>query len=277
MSDYSNGSKDYGTTVYPVHANGTSGLLKRVEPLLTPDLFKSRHMKGIFERLPKSFQMSNEEIKDQINLAINELEIEINVPVFAEQFREKHPYDATLYKSFIHIVAQKGPIISIEDFTITSANRINIFRIPPTWVETAQFHQRQINVVPLLAAYGINQIAGSVASGGIAFLTSLGGLGNVPSYWEIVYTAGMCRDVGTVPVTINQIIGTIAAINTLSPLALANPNTSVSLGQDGISQATSGPGANIYATRMAELQLQRANLMKQLKKVFSQKYLMSSI
>jgi len=277
MSDYSNGSKDYETAIYPVHANGTSGLLKRVEPLVTPTLLKSRHLKGILEKMPKQFQMSDEELKDQINLAVNELEIELGTPIFAEQFREKHPYDANLYQSFIHIVAQKGPIISIEDFTIASANRVNIFRIPPTWVETAQFHQRQINVIPLLAAYGLNQVAGSVASGGIAFLTSLGGLSHVPSYWEIVYTAGMSKDVGSVPVTVNQVIGAIAAINILGPLALHNPNNSISLGQDGISQSSSGAGVQIYANRIQELQLQRATLIKQIKKVFGQKYFLQNI
>lgn len=277
MSDYSNGSKNFGTTIYPVHANGTSGLLKRVEPLLTPKLLKSRHMKGIFEKMPKAFQMDDTELKDQINLAVNELELELGIPIFAEQFREKHPFDANLYKHFIHIVAQKGPIISIEDLSVVTANLQNIFRLPPDWIETAQFHQRQVNVVPLLAAYGVNQVTGSVASGGIAFLTTLGGLGHVPSYWQITYTAGMCKDAGTVPMVVNQLIGAISTINILSPLALSNPNNSISLSQDSIGQSSSGPGVQIYANRIAELKEQRANLIQQLKKAFGMKYFLQNI
>jgi hypothetical protein len=276
VSDYSK-TKEYGTTIYPVHANGTSGLLKRVEPLITPKLLKSRHLKGIYEKLPKSFQMDNDELKDQINLAVNELELALGVPVFAEQFREKHPFDPNLYRYFIHVVTQKGPIVSIEDLSIVTANRANIFRLPPDWIETAQFHRRQVNVIPLLAAYGVNQVAGSVASGGIAFLTTMGGLGHVPSYWEIVYTAGMCKDVGTVPVVVNQAIAVIAAMNVLSPAALSNPNNSVSLSQDGIGQSSSSAGVQIFTTRMAELQQKKDLLIDQLKKVFSQKYFVQNI
>jgi hypothetical protein len=277
MSDYTKGTKGFDTTIYPVHANGTSGLLKRVEPLLTPAKLKSRYLKGIIERLPAGVTFSDEELKDRINLATNELELLLGVPVFAEQFREKPAFDYNLYKSFIHIRAQQGPIITIEDLAIVSANKQNIFRIPADWVETANFHERLINVIPLLAAYGVNTIEGAVGNAGIAFLTVLGGLGWVPAYWQITYTAGVCASAGQVPIPVNELIGCIATINLLSTVAPNNANTSVSLSQDGIGQSSSNPGPQIFVQRIQELEAKKQALIGQLKRVFSRKVFLSNI
>lgn len=276
MSDYTR-TKAIATNAYPVLANGTSGLLSRVEPLLTPTKLKSRFLKGILERLPAGVTFSNEELKDRINLAINELEVELKAPVFAEQFVERHPFDWSLYKSYIHIRASNGPIISIEDLAIVSANRENIFRLPAEWIDTGQFHQRLINVVPLLAAYGVNTVSGAVGNAGIAFLTTLDGLNWVPSYWQITVTAGLSKDAGQVPIVVNNLIGVYAALDILSSIAPNNANTSVSLAQDGISQASSTPGPMIYQTRIAELQARKATLLGQLRRLFSQKYYLSNI
>lgn len=276
MADYTR-SKSIATNAYPVMANGTSGLLKRVEALITPDQLKSRFLKGIFSRLPKDFQYSNEELKDQINLAVNDLELELKTPIFAEQFKERLPFDYNLYKSYIHLRTNAGPILSIEDLAIVSANGENIFRLPSEWIDTGNFHQRLIHVIPLLAAYGTNTIAGSIGNGGVAFLATMSGWNWVPSYWQVIITAGLCKDAGQVPVVVNTLIGIQTAMNILSPLALANPDNSVSIGQDGISQSRSGQGVQIYATRMNDLEKKKMVMLGQLKRIFGQKYFLSNI
>jgi hypothetical protein len=276
MADYTQ-SKSIATNAYPVQANDTSGLLTRVEPLLTPAKLKSRYLKGILDKLPPGVSYSNEELKDQINLAINEIEIDLKVPVFAEQFKERLPFHYNDYKAYIHLRTNAGPIISIEELAIVSANMANIFRIPAEWIDTANFHQRLINVVPLLAAYGINSVSGAVGNGGIAFLTSISNLLWVPAYWQVTFTAGLCKDAGQVPIVVNNLIGIYAALNILSSIAPNNPNTSVSISQDGIGQSSSGPGVQIFQTRRAELEQKKHEILKQLQRLFGQKMFVTTI
>jgi hypothetical protein len=275
-NDYKD-SKDISTNGYPVHANGTSGLLSRVEPLLNPAKLRSRYLKGILERAPKNFTFTDDELKDRINMAVNELELELKCPVFAENFKDKLPFDERLYQSFIHLRPETKPLLSIERLAIVSSNGDNLFQIPSLWIETANFHQGLINVIPLLGAFGTNRVSGSVATGGIVFLSVTRGLGWLPAYWEVQYTAGLCKNAGNVPIVVNNLIGVIAAMDILSVLALANPNTSVSLGQDGISQSSTNPGVNIYVTRLSELEKKKATLLGQLKRVFGNKMFLSNI
>ena len=65
MSSYDN-SKRFGTKVYPVEALQTSNLLRRCEPLITPELLKSRYLKTI-----DTSTYSQDELKQEIELAIN--------------------------------------------------------------------------------------------------------------------------------------------------------------------------------------------------------------
>jgi hypothetical protein len=263
---------------YPVHANQASGLLKRTEPLITPKQLKSRFLKGIFEKLPLEARYSDTELKDQINLAVNELEAELKVPIFAERFTERVPYDFTLYKSYIHIRTNHGPIRSVENFRIVSSDRTSIFTIPAQWVDTGQFHNRQISVIPLLASYTASAaISATGTSIGAAFLVLVTNSAWVPAYWEIDYVAGLCGDKGQVPIVVNQLIGAIASINILSNLASLNQYNSVSIGQDGISQSHSGLGPQIYATRIQDLTLKKQELLKQLQRMFQQKIYVGTI
>lgn len=276
MADYSS-TKPILTNSYPVQANGTSGLLSRVEPLITPAKLKSRFLKGILEKFP-SISFTNDELKDRINLAINELELELKAPVFAEQFSERIPFDYNLYTHYIHVRTSNGPIMSIEDFSIISSDNQNLFRIPSQWIDMGNAHQRQINVIPLLGAYGATSVQGAVAPGGIAFLLIIKRQTDfVPAYWTIKFTAGLCKDAGQVPVAINNLIGIYAAMDILSNIAPNNSTNSVSLGQDGISQSQSGPGVQIFQTRLAELEKRKMTLLGQLKRIFAQKMFLTNI
>lgn len=271
--------KKISTLSYPVQAKEANPLLKQVEPLITPKLLKSRFLKGIFDRLPPSFQYTDEELKDMINVALNDIELELKAPILATKFSERHPFDFALYKSWIHIRTKNGPIVSVDSLRIESADRQNLFLIPSEWVDMGQAHQRQINVIPLLGATGIGgEVSGVVAPGGVAYLFALERhLTFLPSYWTIDITAGFCPDYGQVPVSLNNLIGVQAAIDILSPLALANPDTSVSLSQDGIGQSKGSLGPRIYELRIRELEERKQRLLGQLKRVMSQKYFITNI
>ena len=275
--DFSGGQKISGTAVYPVHADQTSGLLTRCEPLLGVDKFKRLFLKGIPLKFRNGDQITDEDLQDHLSWAMNETELLIGCPLTREAFRHKVPFDYALYKAYIHIVAEKGPIVSLEELAIVSADNNNIFTIPPTWVETTNFAKRLINVVPLLAAYGVNQVGGAVGNAGIAFLTVMDGLNWVPAYWQIKYTAGLSNTEGQLPIPVNELIGCLAAIKVLSMVASTNIFNSQSQSQDGISQSSSGPGPNIYNKRIQDLEDRKAELTKKLKSIFSSNFVFGNI
>lgn len=276
MADFSQ-TKNYGTAAYPVHANGTSGLFTRSEPTLTPELLVSRFLKGIPLKFRNGDVFTAEELKDQIHLAQNEAEMLLGLTLTREPFKQKVPFDYALYKAFIHIRSEKGPILSIEHLAIVSADGNNIFEIPPTWIETSNFSKRLINVIPLLAAYGVNQVSGAVGNAGIAFLSVMDGLNWVPAYWQINYTAGLSMKEGQVPVPVNELIGIITAINVLSMVAATYIYTSQAQSQDGISQSSSGPGPRIYLVRIEELNRRRDEIVRKMKAMFSTRYFIDNI
>lgn len=271
------GSKRDGTAAYPVHAQQTSGLLTRCEPLLNAEKFRRLFLWGVNMTMPNGDTFTSEDLTERLNWAMNEVELALQITITRESFRHKVPFDYALYKAYIHVRTEKGPIISIEQLAIVSADNNNIFNIPPTWIETTNFAKRLINVIPLLAAYGVNQVAGAVGNAGIAFLTVMDGLNWVPAYWQVQYTAGLSNNEGQVPVAVNELIGAIAAISLLSQIAPTNRFNSQSQSQDGISQSSSGPGPNIYVRRIEDLEKKRDMLTRKLKSVFSNKFLIDNI
>jgi hypothetical protein len=228
--------------------------------------------------MPNGDFFTDAELKDRIYLAQNEAEILLKTTITRESFKEKVPFDRSLYQSFIQITSANGPIISLEYLSIVSADTTQIFTIPSTWIEAANFSSNIIHVIPLLAAYGMNTVTGSApGNAGVAYLTILGGLSFVPAFWEISYTAGLSNIEGNVPAVVNELVGCIATIDLLSQIAPNFSTTSQSQSQDGISQASSGPGNRIYAQRIDELEKKKEDLVKKLRNIFSRKYFINNV
>ena len=272
------GSRTFQTSAYPIHCSSSSSLLRRVEPFLTPELFRSRYLKGIPD-LPFIPRFTDDELKDRINMAMNETEAQIGVTVTREEFRDKLPMDWSLYKSFIHLKPRHSPILSVESLAIVASNDEVIFVVPSMWIETSNASIGQINVVPLLAAFGSSSVTGSPITvtnqgAGIAFLAmwANGNTTMVPSYWELVYSSGLSNKEGQVPTVVNQLIGTNAAINIISQIAQFFLYTSQTLSQDGISQSSSTLGPRMFQLRIEELTKNRDELIAKIKGIFSKKY-----
>ena len=268
--------KSYGNHAYPVLVNKTSGLLKRIEPIITPKQLVSRYLKG-FDL--DAYGYSSDDLKDKISLALNEVELLIDTTITPEIRKEKHPFDINLYRNFIHIMTNFGPVLSVNRFSIVSSNNVNIFEIPASWIEAARLFQRQINVIPLtvVGATGITQ-GQPTGAAGLAFIAAMnGGISWVPSYWEVEYTTGLCNKEGHVPIVVNELIGAIAAIEILGNLGALNTNTSVSVSHDGISQSSSNPGPAVYQTRIGELTAKKDDIVKKIRKNIYGKYFMTNI
>ena len=143
MVDYTD-SKKASQGNYPVEIKESSGLISRIETIITPDLLKSRYLKGV-----DLSDYNDEELKDEINLAINEIELLSGLTITPEQFSEVLPFDANLYKSHVYVKTNHGPIQSVESFVIESSDENLIYPLPVKWLDLRLGHRRQINIIPL--------------------------------------------------------------------------------------------------------------------------------
>lgn len=265
---------------YPVHSVNTSGLLKRVEAVLTPAQLRSRFLKG-FEPIFRQFgiEYTDAELKDRINLAINEIELELKTVIFPEPFANKLAFEISSWQSWNYLRSENRPIQTITSLSIVGSDGISIYKIPAAWIELANAHMGQINVIPLLSAYqGVVSSAGGTTTGGLAFLASVrGGLGFVPAYWMVEGIYGISKQVGQVPIVVNTLIGIFATMDILSGIAALNIYNSVSLSQDGIGQSKSTAGPQIFVQRLQDLEFRKQAILKQVQAEFATKMFISNI
>jgi hypothetical protein len=269
--------KQFYSAAYPVHMARASGLLSRCEPILTPQLVVSRYLKGIPLAFPNGDHYTAADIQDQIVLATNEVEIACKITVSREQFVDKVPFDINLYRSFIYLKTEQGPVVSVQKVNIVSSDGYSIFEIPPEWIEPSNFSKGIINVVPILGAYSVATGGGVGAYGGIPYLSVFAQLSFIPGFWQLVYDCGVSKIEGQYPIVVNDLIGLNVAINMLSNIQTMFINISQSLSRDGISQSSSGPGPRMYQLYIEELIAKRDALQAKIKATFSQKFLISNI
>ena len=273
MADYT-GSKKTTQGSYPVVVKETSGLFTRIETILTPEMLKSRYLKGV-----DVSDYTDEELKDQIGLATNDCELMSNLTFNPVQRIEVRPFDYSLYRNFIHFKMDHGPILSVEKLVIESSDENVIYELPSNWIDTRLAHMRQLNIIPLLTAFAANtaNLAAVAPSGVFLFLQSLNNMRWMPEFWRITYTTGICKEDGKMPIIINDLIGLTTAIEILSAKQNQILYTSQSLGQDGISQASSGPGSQTYQPRINMLIQKRDSILAKIKSKFTQKYFINNI
>ncbi len=274
--DFAKGRQHYSAG-YPVHMTRASGLMNRCEPILTPELLVSRFLMGVPLSFPNGSAYTSEDLKDQIRLAMNEVELLCRITLTREQFVDNVPFDAALYRSFIYLKTEQGPILSVEDVSIVSSDGYRVFKVPSTWLTTGQFSKNIVNVVPILGAYSVSSGGGVSGLGGVPYLLVFSQLGFVPNFWQITYTTGVSKIEGQLPIIVNSLIGTIAAINMLNNITTMFLMTSQSLSRDGISQSSSGPGNRQYLPYIEELKLKKTELLSKIKTAFSSKFLVSNI
>jgi hypothetical protein len=271
MADYTNSRKGAGSS-YPENAIETAR--QQVEPLITVDLLKSRHLFGVplvsAQKDPltgKSQVMTDDMLADIIEGAVAQAEIELKIDIFPVKRQEKQPFDINLYNAFGYFQLQHRPATSVDKLSVTPSNGLDVYVVPNEWVEGAYLHRGQINIVPLTVAFVQGTYIPQQSSGGAAFLQILGNRAWIPAWWQVEYTSGFPD--GMVPRIINDYIGTQAAHEILSMLALTYARAnSHSLGIDGLSQSVSTPGPQIFKVRMDELEEKRKRLEKKIKAIF---------
>jgi hypothetical protein len=143
-------------------------------------------------------------------------------------------------------------------------------------VEASGFQRGQINIVPLTIAFTNGGFIPSQSAGGAAFLSILGAKGWIPAYWQIEYTTGFPD--GALPRDLNELIGVVAAIETLSLLATTDADAnSRSIGIDGMSQSVSSAGPQKYQARIEVLTAKKQMLIDKFKSRFALKMFSSNV
>ncbi len=279
MADYTDSKPGIGALI---PEGATEQGLRRMEPLLTPTQLVERHLFGIplVSAVKNPFTgkaqiMTEEMVKDVIDRSISMLEMDSSLSIFPNQITEKLEFDRQAFQSWGYMQLNQKPVASLESLQIVPANGTSIYTVNKEWIETSALHRGQVTVIPMGAA-----IAGGVAPsgtlGGSAFLAVLGHQHWIPSYWQAVYTTGFVD--GMMPKIINEIIGVYAAIEILSQLSATNAQAnSHSLGIDGLSQSSSGPGADKYTKRVEQLEGKKTALLKKIKVLFGQSIISSHV
>lgn len=271
MADYTNSRKGIGAS-YPENATETAR--QQVEPLITVDQLKTRFLFGVplvsAQKDPltgKAQVMTEDMLGDMIESAVSQAELELKIDIFPVKRTEKHPFDLNLYNAFGYFQLSHRPCTSVDKLSVTPTNQVDVYTVPNEWVEGAYLQKGQVNIVPLTAAFVQGTYIPQSSSGGAAFLQILGNRAWIPAWWQIQYTSGFPD--GMVPRVINDYIGTQAAYEVLSTLALTYARAnSHSLGIDGLSQSVSTPGPQIFKVRLDELEERRKRLEKKIKAIF---------
>jgi hypothetical protein len=198
--------------------------------------------------------------------------------VYKTQHQERKPFDRSLYRSFVFTKTDYRPILSVETMAIVSSNNENIFTLPPEWVEAGNFTKGIVSLIPILQLMGAAGLPGSQpTNAGLIFLQAVQNLVWMPAFFTITYTTGISQTEGEVPVIVNDIIGMTAAINILGAKQAQNKYSSTSINQDGLSQAASGAGTQVYQPRIDQLMERRERLLLKIKAKTHNRYFLSNI
>lgn len=273
MADYSRAKATQGS-VFPDRAVDAQDW-KRVEPLLTPDQLRMRFLFGIplYSFIPdpvtgERAEITNDLLKDFIERSVSEVELATNLTIFPVQFNERHPYDRNFWQSFGYIRMEHRPIISVDTFAFTPATGNDIFQVNPDWIDNANFHKGQINLIPFVPAVAANfvQSSGGGTASGFAYLQVIQGLTWIPALVKVLFTAGFPN--GEIPKVVNELIGATAAIEVLGMLQSTNRANSYSVGMDGGSQSISTPGPQVYQPRIEALMEKQKALINKIRNIY---------
>lgn len=258
----------------------------RVEPLLTPDKLKSRFLFGIplVSRFKdpisgKNQVMTDDILQDYINRAVNVAEVETHLDIMPVERAEVHAWDRALYMSFGYFSLEHRPCSAIELLSVQPPSGGPVFIVPPEWIDTGALASgARIQIIPLLVALGISGtgVVQATTAGAAVFLSLFSNRTYIPNFWQVKYISGFNE--GRIPTIVNDLIGTIAAIQVLSSLAATFARTtSAALGVDGLSQSVGMPGPQIFMLRIQELEEQKKMLTNKLRTMYGQKLFSSSV
>jgi len=223
----------------------------------------------------KRRELTNPDLDDIIREAVAQIEVQLSMTVFDTQFQERHPFDRFDYQSYGYLRLKQKPCASVERLAVVQNSGEAIYVVPNEWISVGNLNRGQINILPSTVALASNGENATV-NGALTFIMIMMQQGWVPDFWEVTYTAGF-RD-GLLPQALNSLIKYVAGIEVLSRLAATYAGVnSASLSIDGLSQSSSGPGPQLYETRIKQMSDQRDKLFRRWKVLIGQRMIVGQI
>ncbi len=240
----------------------------RLRPLLSAQELKDEYLFGIplWSFFPDPVTGKRQHMTDATLARIIEKSVarveELSGCLIAPSYcKESYPFDLGEYRSWGFVKLNVRPVTAVVKVVITAADRTQLFEAPIQWVALANLVKGQLALMPMGTAGAVL----ASASGQPPFLLYLAQMGWVPQFWQIETVAGF-KDM-LLPTFVADLIGITAALDVLSQLGATYAwMTGGSLGIDGLSQSTSGPGPAVFQGRMAELKELQQKLIKKFKK-----------
>jgi len=264
---------------YPLSATSLTGLLTRVEPILTPKLFRSRFLKGMENLFALAkVDFTDSELKDYINISVNEAEVLINTLIYSERKVQMFPMDANLTKSWFYLQTS-DPVVQLNALSLVGADQGNVFTFPAAWVSMGRAAQKQLNLIPILSSASTQSVSGGEGNAfSWPYFSRILGVNWIPSFIQVDYITGIVKpnQLGQTPVVINELLGVIVTLRILSMLLAVLISTSQSLSVDGLSQS-SGISPSFIGERIAFMEKRRYDLAGSIRKLFHATYYMSNI
>ena len=280
---------------YPFNAtkHGVAGF-SRVEALFSVTRLKEEYLFGIplVSYLTKE-KMGDGTLKAALNRAIARVELECKIDVTPVQRVRNMPFDRTKYlQGWNQLDLSNFPVHSLEEVSIRGVNSRTfpddphgggpdgegtiLYSVPLQWIDMSMAHKGLLHMVPLISSFTGTGLVGAAIQGPAAALFMVfNQLPNIPAYWFVRWTSGFGEN--EVPSTINDLIGTYAALEILSLLGPLRFFHSQSISVDSIGQSVSGPGPALFAQRIAELNQRAVELKDIIKARFTAKIVMSHI
>ena len=271
-----NSSKTVNSAVYPIQVIGDSGNINRVGPLVTAEELKTNYLFGIPLTSPLTKQtLTVPTITGFINRALNEAEVITGINIVETVLAWRGPYDKALvdYSQFVEL--PKRPVTAVNLWSIQDSSANLLYIVPAQLVEmgNAILGQLSIGFSTIPSASPI--LADGFYGNNAAILIRNMAAYSFPSFWYIEYVVGYPLD--KIPSIINQLISVIAAIDILSMMSpILRPNTSSSLGIDGLSQSTSSPGPQWLLARVGQLEEKKEALTQQIKSLYYNTFIVSN-
>lgn len=221
--------------------NFDNTLIRRTEPLLTAAKLKERFLFGVEIFDSEGNELTDETLQSYIDMAVSELEHDLDISIVASEKCEEKDYFANDYYGWGYFQLNNLPVVAIKSVNVVYLQDENdavdpneiALEIPKSWWRLRE-HDGILRLIPN------NRFPASlqVDNAGAFFPELFRRNGHVPNLWRITYDSGF-KD-GCVPMIINSAIGLMAAIyalNIAGDLILGAGIASSSLSIDALSQS----------------------------------------
>lgn len=248
-------SKTPKREMFPVWSTDQEGGVERYADLPTPTQMRSGALFGI----PLRSALTNEEMSDPtlqhyIDVAISEIEHELDLYIKPVTFEERHDYNKEMFvHSYAYLKLNHPNILQVEKLALTFSNDddTKIVDFPKEFIHVMP----QEGVLQLVPAYGTS-FSGFLLSAfsGVQFhaLRTMG-ITDFPGGIRVKYTCGF--EDGKTPAALSGLIENIAAYRLLSILGpIIFPVNSVGISIDGVSQSTGTAGPQFLQSRLKDLE-----------------------